>query len=307
MRITLKQMAVFDAVARLGSVSKASQELALSQSAVSMALADLESQLAKPLFSRLHRRLLLNEDGRRLQPQIRSVLLGARDVERWSNAAPIEGTIRVGASSSIGNLLLPPVCAQFLRTHPGVQLSLIVLPTSDVVRQVDDLTLDLAFIETPTIRATLKMVRWLEDPLTVICGASHRLAGRRRIQPRDLESETWYLQQQSSITRTAFTRVILQHVNSIRIGLETNSIETIKRAVAEGLGLGCLSRRYVEEELQKGRLCALNVRGVEITRTLSIVSRKDVRQGAVSEEFVQAAIDYYAPRSSRKSTAPADD
>jgi len=293
MRITLKQMAVFDAIARLGSVVKASDELSVSQSAVSMALSELESQLGMPLFNRVHRRLLLNEEGRRLQPQVRSVLLGVRDVERWSDKAPIEGTIRIGASSMIGNYLLPAVCARFLATHPGVRLSLLVLPTAEVVQKVDDFSIDLAFIETPTIRSSLHMTRWLEDELAVLCGPMHRLAKRRRIDPGHLENETWYLQQQGSVTRTFFTRAMLQHVNSIRIGLETNSIETIKRALAGGMGIGCLSRRYVEEELRGGSLCELKVRGLHITRTLSIASRKDVVQGQVSSEFIQFTIDYY--------------
>jgi len=292
-KITLKQMSVFDAVATLGSISRAARQLSLTPSAVSMALAEMESQLGLKLFDHRPGALTLNEDGRRFQPKVRSALLAARDVERLSNIVPREGTIRIGASTTIGNHLLPSICARFVSRHPAVQLSLSVMPTVNVTRQVENFTLDIGFIDTTSLLNNLRITPWIDDPLAVVCGSRHRLARQPSVTAEELSTETWYLQQQRSITRAMLGQVLLSRVDSIRIGLETDSIESIKRALCEGYGVACLSRRYVEDDVRQGRLCVLKTDGFSLTRTLAIVARKDVQPNSVTEEFISLALETY--------------
>src|SRR5262249_42932400 len=136
MKITLRQMAVFDAITRLGSVSLAAREVALTQSAASMALRDLERNLGGEPFHRHRKRLVLNDAGRRLRPRVRSVLLGARDIELSADAGGHQGALLVGASSTIGHYLLPAICDGFMRDHPGVSIALTVLPAVDIIKGV---------------------------------------------------------------------------------------------------------------------------------------------------------------------------
>jgi DNA-binding transcriptional LysR family regulator len=292
MKVTLRQMAVFDAVARLGSVSQAAREVSLTQSAASMALRDLEKSLGVELFHRHRKRLLLNDSGRRLRPKVRSVLLEARDIEVTADADQPSGVLAVGASTTIGHYLLPGLCAAFMREHPGASIALTVLPARDIINRVDGMVLDIGLVESPLLRPTLRIRRWMEDELVVFCGAGHRLARRRVIDPADVDGETWCLQPLSSITRGSFTRVLLNHIDTLHIGLETNSVEAIKRAVADGVGLGCQSRLALAEELASGRLRELRLRGVDLTRPFNVVARKDIREGALQAAFVQHVLEW---------------
>src|SRR5579871_3738181 len=113
MHFSLRQIKVFDAVARLGSLSRAAEEVALSQSAASMALKELEDNLGTKLFHRHGRRLLLNENGRRLRPKAHSLLLLAAEITQ-PHSDELEGMLRIAASSSVGNYVLPECSAAFL-------------------------------------------------------------------------------------------------------------------------------------------------------------------------------------------------
>ncbi|HXC40121.1 MAG TPA: LysR substrate-binding domain-containing protein [Burkholderiales bacterium] len=291
MKITLRQMTVFDAVARLGSVSEAAREVALTQSAASMALRDLERNLGVELFHRHRKRLLLNDNGRRLRPKMRSVLLEARDIEVTAESGEAGGALAIGASTTIGNYLMPRICSGFMRDHPGVSVALTVMPAREIINRVDDMALDLGFVESPLLRPTLRIQRWMDDELVVFCAPSHRLAGRKAIRPRDLAGENWCLQPLTSITRSSFTRVILTHLNTLHIGLETDSVAAIKQAVADGVGIGCQSRLAIAEELRAGTLRELRLLDVDLKRPFNVVSRKDVRQAALASAFVQHVLE----------------
>ena len=177
MRVTLKQLIVFDAVARLGFVNQAAAEICLSQSATSMALQDLEKNLGAQLFHRHKKQLALNENGRRLQPLVRSLLNQAREIEL--SADKIEGRLNIGASSTIGQYVLPKVCAAFLAEFPNVNIHLTVGASGDLISRVDDMVVDVGFIETPCNRHSLTSVRLGEDQLHVVVGSNHRLAKKR--------------------------------------------------------------------------------------------------------------------------------
>jgi len=287
-------MSVFDAVATLGSISRAAKQLSLTPSAVSMALADMESQLDVQLFDHRRGSLCLNEEGRRFQPKVRSALLAARDVERLSRSpAHARGTLKIGASTTIGNHLLPAVCARFVSRNPGVQLCLRVMPTLGVTKQVENFTLDIGFVETSSLLTNLATTPWLSDQLVVVCGSKHYLAKQAQVTPEELAQQTWYLQEQRSITRAMLGSALLKRVDSIRIGIETDSIETIKRALREGCGVACLSRRYVEDELKQGILRVLQTEEISLSRTLAIVTRKDVQTVGVVAEFIALVKEYY--------------
>lgn len=305
MKITLKQMVVFDAVARLGSVSLAAREIALTQSAASMALRDLERNLGVELFHRHRKRLVLNDHGRRLRPKVRSVLLGARDIEVTADAREHQGGLLIGASTTLGNYLLPDICASFLCDHPGVTIGLTVSPAIEIIERVDGMTLDIGFVESPLLRPTLRIQRWMDDELVVFCSAKHRLARQKEVRMRDLADETWCLQPMNSVTRSALTRVILNHVESIRVGLETGSVEAIKQAVMQGVGIGCQSRLAIREELKAGVLCEVPVSDLQLSRPCNIVSRKDIMLGTLHTLFVEHAVAALVGMDSLRQTKPA--
>ena len=149
MHITLRQLEVFAEVLKSGSTTQASQMLALSQSAVSAALTDLEGQLGVQLFDRVGKRLVVNEHGRLLYPRALALLEQAIEIEQLFRED--NGAIRVFASSTIGNYILPEVIARYRRDFPSLPLEMSVGNSQDVINAVIDFRVDIGLIK---VRAT---------------------------------------------------------------------------------------------------------------------------------------------------------
>lgn len=292
MKITLKQLAVFDAVARLGSVSIAAKEVNLSQSAASLALQDLERALGVILFFRSNRQLRLNENGRRLQPRARSMLRLGGEIEGDELGATTSGVLSLAASPTIGNYLMPTICARFLEAHPSVQLKLTVADEPEIIERVDEVALDMGFIEGTSMRHMLRTEPWISDALVFVARPGHWASGES-VPMAKLKHVSWFLQPIGASTRHHFTQHLLQRLGSANVGFESNSLEAIKRAVAASDGIACLSRHTVRDELSKGTLSELKIKGLKIERTFNIISRKDIYHGllhAAFRDFVQRYI-----------------
>lgn len=287
MKITLRQLAVFDAIARLNSVSEAARELHLSQSAASLALQDLERALGVQLFHRHRKRLALNGNGQRLQPQASSMLAMAQEIEGAKLGSPA-GVLRVAATATIGNYVMPQLCAHFLESNADVQLKFTVTEESEIIEKVQDLALDLGFVEGASMPQTLMVEPWLRDELLVIASPQHWAAGKV-VSMQQLRNEAWYLQPIGSPTRHQFTQPYSALLWSGPIRFESNSVEAIKGAVAAGKGLGCLSRFAVADDLACGRLASLKVSNFRLSRRFNILSRKDIFHGEAHAAFLEEA------------------
>ncbi len=289
MRVTLRQLLVFDAIARAGSVSRAAEEIGLTQSSASASLQDLETSLGVELFTRSRRRLVLNENGRRLHPKARSMLTQAVDLESSAVGGALQGTLRVGAGSAIGGYVLPRICSAFLTLHPQVRIDLMVLPSRQVLDGLASIQLDVGVVEFPINRPRMNITPWLTDSLIIVAAKGHHLAAKRSIRIPELQEETWFLQKTDSSVRVMFTTAILKQLGALKIGLETGSLPALKRAVASGTGIGCLSKHVVERELLSGELVELKVRGFAIQRQFMIATSKEIYQGQLQNEFVKFA------------------
>jgi DNA-binding transcriptional LysR family regulator len=254
MRYTLRQLEVFLAVARTGSVSRAGEELGLSQSATSSSLADLERQFDLLLFDRMGKRLRLSARGTGLRAQAEAVLELARDLERGLESRAVEHRLRVGATLTIGNYVAVPLVARFMREHPAIGLTLEVANTEQISRQVANFELDVGLIEGEVDHPDLVTTPWRDDQLVVFCGARHPLARKRALTDDDLLSAPWIVRERGSGTRQAFDRAMRGLAPQLRVALTLGQTEAIKRAVEAGLGLGCVSRIALEDAFERGTL-----------------------------------------------------
>jgi len=258
MRFTLRQLEVFTAIARVQSVSRATESLAMSQSAVSGALADLERQFDVRLFERLGKRLVLSELGRALWPQAEALCEQARGLElRLSQQ--LSGELRVGATLSIGNHLCAPLMAQFLRDNAGARISLRIANTEEVARSVKSFEIDVGLIEGELSDPELAVTRWRDDELVVFCAPGHPLAKRRALSDADLISCDWIVREHGSGTRQAFEHAMHGLFPQLKLALELTQTEAIKGAVAAGLGLGCVSRLALEDDFRHRTLVRCRV------------------------------------------------
>ncbi|WP_034915978.1 DNA-binding transcriptional regulator YeiE [Erwinia sp. 9145] len=265
MHITLRQLEVFSEVLKSGSTTQASQVMSLSQSAVSAALADLEGQLGVQLFDRVGKRLMVNEHGRLLYPRAVALLEQATEIEQLFRED--NGALRVFASSTIGNYLLPGMIARWRSDFPELPLELSVGNSQDVINAVADFRVDIGLIEGPSHMTGLISEPWLEDEL-VVFAAPDATIFRQPVTLDSLAAASWILREHGSGTREIVDYLLLSHLPPFRLALELGNSEAIKHAVRHGMGISCLSRRVIEEQLAVGTLREVRIPLPPLKRTL---------------------------------------
>lgn len=258
MKITLRQLQIFLAVAQSGSTTSAAELVSLSQSAASASLNELESLLGVRLFDRVGKRLVLNDSGRRLLPQARHMLDAAHTIERQF-ADPSSGSeLHIGASTTIGSYMLPAMIAAYRKRHAGARVRALVANTADIVEAVVDFEVDAALIEGPCHASDVDVEPWMTDELIVVAAPHHPIAqGGRKASFKMLREADWLLREAGSGTREAVEHALIPYLHHLPSSFEFGNSEAIKRATAEGLGISCLSRAVVEDLIESGKLVEL--------------------------------------------------
>ncbi|MCS2162776.1 LysR family transcriptional regulator [Scandinavium sp. H11S7] len=284
MHITLRQLEVFAEVLKSGSTTQASQMLSLSQSAVSAALTDLEGQLGVQLFDRVGKRLVVNEHGRLLYPRALATLEQATEIEQLFRED--NGAIRVFASSTIGNYILPEIIARYRRDFPSLPLELSVGNSQDVINAVSDFRVDIGLIEGPCHAAEIIAEPWLEDELVVFAAPGSALLTGEVTLAR-LAEAPWILRERGSGTREIVDYLLLSHLPEFHLGMELGNSEAIKHAVRHGLGISCLSRRVIAEQLDSGTLVELPVPLPRLTRKLWRIHHRQKHLSNALQRFLR--------------------
>jgi DNA-binding transcriptional LysR family regulator len=275
-RLTLRQLQIFRAIASSGSTTAAADSVALSQSATSAALKELERNLEARLFDRVGKRLVLNDTGRGLLPAALAVLDGAKGIEATrafdDQAVPMD--LRLFASTTIGNYILPQMLARFAKQSPVARLQLSIGNTHDVISAVQEFAADLGMIEGPCHASDLRVIPLWDDELVIVAAPTHplaRMARRRRLTTEQLGNAPWLLREPGSGTREAVEHALLPHLRRIRSNMTLGSSEAIKYSAAAGLGLSCLSRYVVQDLVSAKRLTVLATRLPRLTRRLALI------------------------------------
>lgn len=287
MRITLRQLQIFCAVAATGSTTAAAQQLSLSQSATSAALNELEHMLSAGLFDRVGKRLLLNDNGRMLLDQSRQMLAMAKAIEGQFSGGSTERELRIGASTTIGAYLLPELLAAYRKRHGDVIPRVTIANTAEVANAVAAFDVEIGFIEGPCHVRDLRVEPWVKDELIIVAAPGHELgfrSSRQKTTPAMLASARWLLREAGSGTREAVEDALIPHLHYLEEGGEFSSSEAIKHACAAGLGLACLSRFVVADLIALGRLAEVNTTLPKLGRNLYMVySRKKTLSAALKE------------------------
>lgn len=285
LRLNLRQLEVFVATARAGSTRAGADRVARSQSAASASLAELESAMAVQLFDRVGRRVVLNENGRALLPRAQALLDEAAQLESLFGAEHA-ASLQVAASFTIGEYLLPELVSRWTLAHPASRVNLRIGNTREVVDAVAGFDVDVGFIEGPQTHPDLVVLPWLPDELVIVAAPHHPLAGQVATR-RDLAAATWVLREPGSGTRLVADAWLTQNLPRVQVGLELGSTEAIKRVVAAGRWLGCLSHHAVAQSLVDGHLVALATRLPGLTRRLAMVLHRDKRLGRATADFIR--------------------
>ena len=283
MHITLRQLEVFTEVLKCGSTTQASSALSLSQSAVSAALSDLETQLSVRLFDRVGKRLVVNEHGRLLYPKAMALLEQAGEIEHLFQSEA--GALRIAASSTIGNYILPKMIAGYRRDFPAVPLELNVGNSRHVINADAEFRVDLGLIEGPCHMPDLLTQTWQQDELVVFAAPDHPLL-QAPVTLDALAQAPWILREAGSGTREVVEHILLSHLSHFDLVMELGNSEAIKHAVRYGIGISCLSRRVIEEQLQTGVLVEVPVPLPRLNRALYLIHHRQKHMSKALERFL---------------------
>lgn len=296
-KITLKQLAVFVSIYQTGSTSRASEALHLSQSAVSSALTELESRLQMPLFERVGRRLNQHPNAHPIYVQAQAILGQSLTLEHYHKHQA--GQIHIGASTTIGNYVLPPLLAELYKTLPNANVNTYIANTQEVVAEVEQLNIDIALVEGMPRPADTKVIEqraWRTDTLMVFAkrdskwltdmAAYNDVDNCYELSVEQLAKLPLLVREAGSGTRQIIDEQLLQHMPDAEVIMAIQQSEAIKHMVSADIGLGCLSQHVIEAELASGKLVQVKVAGIDLSRTWWLVWHKARHQSPIWQSFI---------------------
>ncbi|EAR09274.1 LysR substrate-binding domain-containing protein [Reinekea blandensis] len=275
MKFTLRQLQVFQQVAEQQSVSDAAKALQMSQSAASMALSQLESQLEKPLFHREGRKMTLNHWGRWLRPHALALLGNCKTIEMGMQSLDlVSGSISLGASQTPAEFVVPELVAALDRDFSHLEIGLHVENTEGVIAGLLDYRYDLGLIEGHCDDERLSLAPLCDDELVIVAGADHPYAGKDTVTLSQLEVAQWILRERGAGTREIFDLSIHEHIPRLRVHREYDQVSVILALVRQGQYLTCLSTRAVAEGVARGELVMLRVPELIMKRNFQFIWRR---------------------------------
>ncbi|GGX71264.1 LysR family transcriptional regulator [Saccharospirillum salsuginis] len=284
MNLSLRQLRLFEATARLGRLTLAADEQAISQSAASQAIKELERQLGYAVLDRIGRELVLTDAGQQILPRVRQILSLSDGLNRADDHR-IAGTLRVAASVTIASYLLPTMMARFQRRYPDASTQLDILNTEGVLERLEKGRAQLGMIEGPALHPTLDIVPWRSDRLAVFCAPDHPLASGPTPSVAELAREDWVVREAGSGTRAVLDAAFQAEGMKPRVALELTRQEAIKQSVRAGLGIGCLSALAIEDEVTAGHLVPLDT-PLNLMRRFSWVCSPENRDNALVQAML---------------------
>ncbi len=286
LNITIRQLKVFQAVARHNGFTRAAEELHLTQPAVSMQVKQLEEQVGLPLFEQVGKKIFLTEAGREMQhyaKQFSNLLQEAEDVFESIKGVQ-RGSLDISVASTANNFGTK-LLAAFSREHPSVTIKLDVTNRETLLKQLAENEKDLVIMGRPPSNMELEAIPFLDNPLVVIAPAAHPWAKEKDIDPERLRDRTFVVREKGSGTRMLMERFFESHDIPFEPGMEMTSNEAIKQAVEAGLGLAVVSMHTLRLELETSRLAVLDVQDFPIMRHWYLVHPKSKRLSPVALAF----------------------
>jgi DNA-binding transcriptional LysR family regulator len=274
MKYTLRHLQVFLAVAKEQSVSRAAELLSMSQSATSASLQEFENRYDMQLFDRSAKRLRINNLGTSIRVKAEALMAHAQEFDRELNQNEEFGHLRVGSSYTIGNYLAVKYMATYMQQHLQAKVDIVVSKSPEVVDKVLNFEVDVGLIEAEMHHEDLHSQPWRADSMAVFCSPDHPLAAKKHLTDRDILSCHWILREPATAHRQAFDHSMQGLLADLNIRLELTHNEAIKNAVKSGLGVGCLSRIAVGDEIELGVLVELPLKDRSINRHFYIITHK---------------------------------
>ena len=284
MKITLRQMEIFLNVVKSGHLTNVAKEMNLSQSAISMSIKELENILGRPVFDRINKKLVLNEVGRAFHKEVDPIFKKLSDIEYEFKNSENKGMIRVGASTTIVDYLMPSIICAYMSSYPDVKITLKEGNTQEIATMIQEGIIDIGFVEGYVQGSDIVKEKVGIDELLIVT-ENKEIANAKPVYIDKLSTMRWVLREEGSGTREVFLDYIKEKVDDLNVFLELGHTESIKSILKNRECLTCISKISVEKELKEGKLFKVPVKNFECKRDFLMIYHKDKYHSSLFEKF----------------------
>ncbi len=279
--MTLRHLQIFVAVCQEGGTTAAAHKLLLAQSAVSVAISQLEQHYGIRLFDRIAKRLHITQDGERFLQYALHIVQLFEQMEQEVKNMDETGIIRVGTSITIGNCLLGGYIRRFRKAFPNIRVKAVTNNSEYIERCILENRLDLGLIEGLVHSADLMAIPFREDRMSLLCPLGHAFAGRK-VEINALRGQSFLVREQGSAGRERVDRMLGAYGIEVDTVMESVSTQAILRGVRAGLGIALLPSLLAQDFLEREEIGEFYLSGISLLRTFHIIYHKNkyLTQGA---------------------------
>ncbi|MCX7715322.1 MAG: LysR family transcriptional regulator [Clostridia bacterium] len=271
--MTLRHMRIFITVCETNNITRAACKLFLAQPAVSLAIKELEGYYGVRLFERIGKKLYITEDGKNILSYASQIIALFDEMENSVSNRDTIGTLRIGASITIGTHFMPKYVKYFSSLYPKINVNVFINSSDIIENKLLSNNLDFGLIEGSVHSPYLISESYMKDKLIAICSSGHPFCEREKISAEEFAAQPLLLREKGSGTRELFDRVFSDF--SITPSWESTSTEAIIQAVIQGVGVSVLPFHLVEDELRKNEIKAVEISGMKFSRRFSIIYHKN--------------------------------
>lgn len=285
--MTLRHLHIFMKVCDEGSMSGAAERLYISQPSVSQAISELERHYEVRLFERLGKKLYLTQGGQKLLNYARHIINLYNEAEREMHEIKTGGTLRIGASITIGTYILFDIIKKFKELKQNIVIEPVVDNTAVIEGMLLKDEIDFGIVEGAVHSSDLIVSPIMEDELVLICSPRHPWVESKAVKAKDLENKGFIVREEGSGTRELFESVMDSNGIKWFKTAVLNNTESIKNAVAADMGISMISKIAITKELDMGELASVKLEGLKFKRSFSIVYHKNKYISSVMKSFFE--------------------
>jgi len=287
LEMTLRHIKIFVAVCECGSVTGAAEKLYITQPAASLAITELEEFYGIKLFDRISKRLHITESGKQFLQYATHIVSLFNEMENGMKNWDKAGVLRVGASITIGNYVLPEIVQNFQLSHPPINIKAIIDNSKNIEDAVLKNDIDFGLIEGISSSPYLQSSYFMDDSLVLICSPDCHLTKLKKLDIEQLKNENFIMREQGSGGREIFEGILGVHGIEITPIWQSTSTQAIVRAVSKNLGISVLPYLLVKENIDRGEIVSVKMNDISLKRRFSIIHHKNKFLTNSAKDFIE--------------------